>query len=352
MIMKKKVFIFIVVVMSALPVFAQVAKREVLFTMGPNEEIEMSEYLFRLKDNGVNFVCILNDTVSGEQSLIWNGERKVIDGDIYYVDMEDFNRSVYTYIGKDGEYIFANGHNYGPYKNVNTCMYNYEPVTGGRFVFSYEGSDRYVHDYDGKIYPLKDGRHEYKSLNKQHTLKVNYKYTTYILDGYEFTLPLPEGFVVKIYESFPMDIFVFNNGNCFIDIAGKAQDRWYSVRFFIKGHYVKELAEQELVDFEAGELAGYEKDPFINNPNRLFHEGDFDWVEDEEGEYHVAYEFVMNDRSDRHSFFANWKHDYVIIDGKHYGRSCPIDAKYDEENNRFIWFSIEGREIVRYTFQM
>ena len=350
--MKKKVFVFIVVVMSALPVFAQVAKREVLFTMGPHEEIYSNEYLFSLKDNGVNFVCVLRDTISYEETLIYNGERKVTDGYIHYVDMEDFNRSVYTYTGKDGEYIFANGHNYGPYKNVVICMYNYEPVTGGRFIFSYEGSGNYFHDYDGTIYPLKDGRYEYKSPNKQHTLKVNNDYTTYILDGYEFTLPLPDDF--KLNDAYfkyhnPFDIFVFNNGNCYTDVEGKT---YYHKRFFIKGHYVKELAEQELVDFEAGELAGYEKDPFINNPSRISHEDNFDWVRDEEGEYHVAYEFVMNDRSDRHSFFANWKHDYVIIDGKHYGRSCPIDARYDEENNRFVWFSIEGREIVRYTFQM
>ena len=362
MIMKKKLFVSIVVALFALPVLAQEARRDVLFVMGPHEEIYAEEYQFRLKANDVNYACVLYDTVSEEETLIYNGERKGTVEYVYYIDLNDFNRFVFTFSGKDGKYIFANGHNYGPYKEVRSDMYEREPMTSGRFVFSYEGSDIYVHDYDGKIYPLKDGRHEYKSLNKQHTLKVSNDYTTYTLDGYEFTLPLPENFEISTgyFEYYPVDIFVFNNGNCFIDIHGKTPETgYYSASFFVEGFYVKKLSDQR-VDFESGELAGSARDSFINkqnfenNPHSFsFSEDDYDYVENEEtGEYQVAYEFVMNDRSDRHSFFANWKHDYVIIDGKHYGRACPIEAKYDAENNRFIWFAIEGREVVRYIFQL
>lgn len=44
----------------------------------------------------------------------------------------------------------------------------------------------------------------------------------------------------------------------------------------------------------------------------------------------------------------SFKYNYVVVDGKKYGKTVPINAKWNEERKSFIWNVIEEKELVVY----
>ncbi len=62
-------------------------------------------------------------------------------------------------------------------------------------------------------------------------------------------------------------------------------------------------------------------------------------------------EIISDFSAETNNFNYTFKFNYVVIDGKKYGKSVPINAKWIEERKSFLWNSIEGKELVVYELQ-
>ncbi len=343
--MKKTFLIGILTIMLVLPSFSQKnkPKRQVLFTLERNEIIFEEEFAFQLNTKGSNFCCVVQDQSTYNTSIIWNGKRVAYDALLEYLDMKDFNNSVYTYNTKNGKYIHCKRKNYGPYTYVEPCMFNSEPKTSGRFKFSYDNKVIYIHDYDGEIYKLNEGRWTYSSPNKKHTLLIDKNYKHVTLDGIKYTLPLDKNFVeYGTKRDWPQNIFVLDNGICMIEIYGHISGKWKDYCFRINKGTIKELNPHEIIDMETGDITQYGQEPFKEYP---------DVIHDRWGVFDNP-NFIFNDPTDSHMFYSNWDYDYVLIDGEKYGQACPLNAIYDKKRNAFVWYALEGQQLVRYTFRL
>ena len=342
----------------AMPLVAQdlskKPERQELFSFGKNEVIYYDEYLFRLAGNSFNYACGVYDTVQDAMSLIINGGAKLKNGYISSLDPDDFSKSVYTYTAPEGGYISIDGRRYGPYKEVYSCLYADMPFTKGRFVFSMDGETYYVHDYDAKVYRCKDGRYEYGDVKFAPDFKSYSRY------GRKWTLPLPDDFELRKSDEYPMNIFSINERELLVVIRSK---NWNEYRFIINsfqidyGEYYDEIItvgdDYAIVYNKYEESVSTVKYEDMPEEDQLILAHEVEYKTDEQtGQGFPAYEFMFNDRTDSHWFFASWRNNYVSIDGVQYGQSCPIEAMYDENGNAFVWFSIEDGKMVRYTFKL
>ena len=62
------------------------------------------------------------------------------------------------------------------------------------------------------------------------------------------------------------------------------------------------------------------------------------------------YKITSNNKS--HTLYTDLKYDYVVIDGRSYGKAPAIKAWYDETKNSFVWNAWEGKELVLYEFKL
>lgn len=56
--------------------------------------------------------------------------------------------------------------------------------------------------------------------------------------------------------------------------------------------------------------------------------------------------------ADGHNFYVNYKYDYVVIDGQRFGKSAPFEYRYDEDKKAFIWYCLEGPNLVVYEYAL
>lgn len=136
---------------------------------------------------------------------------------------------------------------------------------------------------------------------------------------------------------------MFDDGTCFYEQSCQMNPQneydTETFQFFISPTAIKQLtAGKEYYDFDKHQVLPYKKDADYS--------GSIDYM------LWYSYNLTLQDKSKRHLFVANWKYDYVLIDGKKYGKHCPIYAFYDEDTNAFAWTTIEGNEIVLYTFDL
>jgi len=73
------------------------------------------------------------------------------------------------------------------------------------------------------------------------------------------------------------------------------------------------------------------------------------------GGYQPEFSVISNDS--KHQLIYNeepeekgvaFKYNYVVVDGKKYGKALPVTASWYEERKSFIWSSIEGKDFVAY----
>ena len=60
----------------------------------------------------------------------------------------------------------------------------------------------------------------------------------------------------------------------------------------------------------------------------------------------------LNSSNDEHLFRSTYQYEFVIIDGRPYGKAPAIQVDYDEKENAFIWTAIEGNELVVYEYKL
>lgn len=351
--MIKKYILLPLLLIAATFVYAQ-PQRQVLLTLKKGEILYYAEYASNMRINGHKFTCILNDTLNGKKIFIHNGERKVTASEIYaYIfNLDDFNKCIFEYSNNiDGTYkrqcyLSVYGETYGPYESISyyykpqKCYY-YEEETNinyalpHQFGFTLMGED-YFHYEDGSILNEEETRYEYQSPNKQHKIHIDHSRRFVTLDNRRFIIPIPmDGDCSKLDPK----VCLFDDGTCFYEQTCEMTSDIKTFQFFITPTAIKQLiAGKEYYDFDKHQVLPYKKDADYS--------GSIDYM------LWYSYNLTLQDKSKRHLFVANWKYDYVLIDGKKYGKHCPIYAFYDEDTNAFAWTTIEGNEIVLYTFDL
>lgn len=373
--MIKKYILLPLLLIAATFVYAQ-PQRQVLLTLKKGEILHLAEYASNMRIKGHKFTCILNDTLNNKEIFIHNGERKVTAAGIYIynINTDDFNKCVFEYdININGtlqNYLSVYGVNYGPYEhikyNYETNMYydDYRGMTNIGYALPHEFrftlmGEHYYHYEDGCILNAKETRYEYQSPNKQHKIHIDDSRSFVTLDDKKYIIPIPvDGY-------FPMDgdcsefnprVCLFDDGTCFYEqtcqMDPKNKYDTETFQFFITPTAIKQLtARKEYYDFDKHQVLPCKKN--ADYSGSIDYMG-WDYVgwDYKNNRYVATYNFTLQDKSKRHLFIANWKYDYVLIDGKKYGKHCPIDAFYDEDANAFAWTTIEGHEIVLYTFDL
>lgn len=369
--MIKKYILLPLLLIAATFVYAQ-PQRQVLLTLKKGEILYAGEYASNMRINGHKFTCILNDTLNNKEIFIHNGERKVTaDGiSIYNINTDDFNKCVFGYYNningtdKQQGYFSVYGVIYGPYEdiyyNCETNKFDYSGLTNidyalpHEFRFTLMGED-YYHYEDGSILNAKETKYEYQSPNKQHKIHIDNSRRFVTLDGKKYIIPIPMDIDCS---KFNPRVCLFDDGTCFYTQAyypyPDIEYMYETFQFLITPTAIKQLNRyKEYYDFDKHQVLPIKEYEYYSASidHMVWYYERLEW-EYKNNRPVRTYNFTLQDKSKRHLFIANWKYDYVLIDGKKYGKHCPIDAFYDKDANAFAWTTIEGHEIVLYTFDL
>lgn len=331
------------------------ARRTVLTTLGRNEIIWFNEYRKSLKGSGNRFFAIVNDTVTSVMTLIRDGERVVSAPEIYvpFYNPERPDDLVFVNVEGRDSYISICGRRYGPYQAVNTSRYD---AMQGRSLgeFYFMQMDRWFRqDPSGAVYPAEPydsrakGDQTYSCAGGRHTLRFADDGRTAIVDGSRVTLFAPGADEYFIARSVMLD-----DGRAVVEGYSRDSANGKSWKgFLLKGGstLVSYDPLTNVVDLSTGKLKPindfdtFDGDPY--SPFTLETRFDCYWNGNVP---HMKNEFVVQDPSHRHTLMADWRYDYVMVDGQRYGQACPVEAHFDERAREFVWTALEGRELVMY----
>ena len=269
--------------------------------------------------------------------------------------MDDFNKSIYEYTTDNGKYICIENEIYGPYEEIkyyadfrpktifgftNTTYFNRH-----RFYFTQMGEE-FIHDNDGTICKIGSFKSHYMSPNKMHECVVDISRRMVTIDNINYVLPIPVD--VELGDHNP-EICLFDDGTCYYENDYKYNGGALYC-FYITPSEVKAIdTDVEFFDLDTHEIKARSN---IDNYNEFADPHKFRYYLPEEvyssekGYWIFGYEFSLQDESKKHSFFAKWDYDYILIDGKKYNYHCPVDAFYDNKSNSFKWVSFENNQIV------
>lgn len=343
--------------------------KKVLASLKPNERLMLGEYTSNFYADTYNFMCLLYDSETGKKTIIYNGIRKITANDIdfYYIDLDDFNESIYKYTTDNGKYINIGNEICGPYEKIEYYADCWEktisifgPTFGhtntgyfNRHEFSFtQMGEEYIHDNDGTIYKNGSFKSHYMSPNKMHECVVDISRRMVTIDNINYVLPIPVD--VEPSDHNP-NICLFDDGTCYYEHDYKYNGGALYC-FYITPSEVKAIdTDVEFFDLDTHEIKARSS---ILNYNEFADPHKFRYYLPEEvylpekGYYIFGYDFSLQDESKKHSFFAKWDYDYILIDGKKYDYHCPVDAFYDNKSNSFRWVSFENNQIVMYNYSL
>lgn len=343
--------------------------KKVLVSLKPNERLMLGEYTSNFYADTYNFMCLLYDSETGKKTIIYNGIRKITANDIdfYYIDLDDFNKSIYEYTTDNGKYIHIENEICGPYEKIEyyaDCCKKAIPIWGdintgyfnrNEFSFTQMGEE-YIHYNDGTIYKIGSFKSHYMSPNKMHECVVDISRRMVTIDNINYVLPIPVD--VELYDSNPQ-ICLFDDGTCYYQHYFKNDGAYQGVTafgFYITPSEVKAIdTDVEVFDLDThkikalGNIQDYNE---YDDPHNFCYYLPKEVYLPEKGYYIFGWEFSLQDESRKHSLFAKWDYDYILIDGKKYNYHCPVDAFYDNKSNSFKWVSFENNQIVMYNYSL
>jgi hypothetical protein len=460
------------VILSFSSVFAQVGSpsRTVLHTLGKNEILYYDEYYTFQSTTKNGFSCVIEDTISHKQTLIFNS--KIIHTfhwlgrDIFEIDLSKENGYIFRYWESDKAFVNFRGKVEGPFESVTNELYDLDNPKKGMWKipeknnFFYKlGGDWYSY-YEGKAQMLVADEKNIDDTDKwngwstigEGTKKYlssvgnsSYKRDNILFDelivatrnnqnvAYVCLINGSKHVVIngKISEPYDKDCYISHNlngnnymynysknGKKFININGKSitvdcdDSDTPSGSISINGGYYYKYSKNEknylnvngktfgpydYIDwsidlFENGKFSFvYRKDDlyYVNN-NGIISKG-FLYVYDLEtkADGYIKYLFSMEDgwvyenlngqvkrtqdrkvgygkgtflpsiekykiqsKNKSHTLSVDMSYDYVVIDGRSYGKAPAIKAWYDETKNSFVWNAWEGKELVIYEMKL
>lgn len=362
----KQILMLLALLNSVCLSIAQNPSRTVLYTCGVNEEFYCYEYYSNMKVLGNKFACITKNKVNSKKSFVLNGETVVSanDLDVFWIDLTSKNKCIYSYSkADDRNYLSVEGITYGPYEGIryqqHACYFyrdgtpNLDLLYNKNLFYFKRMSKIFRHDNDGTIYECKgDGLWDaeednpvYKSTSGKHKAEFSMNYRLLNLDDVPYVMPIDVD--ADDNHTWLPKFAIDENGICIIRF-GLQIERQYSYPWVIvHDNSIECFNDKQYLDFVSMTLKESGSHLTTNQPRQL--ESIMKW---REGEWLNGIDISLQDKTNRHFFTANWNYDYVMIDDKKIGKSTPINAFYDENNNAFGWVTIEGRQLVLYSYKL
>lgn len=280
-----------------------------------------------------------------------------------YIYVNGDNYAYLGYIaGSANRSLFING-----IHEIDADVSNIVLNNNGDYAYSYYSSNNMSDEY-----LVKNGNIINKSTNIESLCLTDAGDIAYISNHKHLNLPFEKDTTDFEEESFlkyhDKDNYAFcfkKDGKWYVRIKGQADKGPYSIcegllvnkfgdyiyAFKDKSYHVKTNRSDygpfryaEIIDLsDEGEyIYDYYKDEntiyrSVNGTTKSF--------------YDIIYKGINLD-IDNHNFYSHYKYDYVVIDGKRVGNSAAIECRYDKKKNAFVWYSIEGRELVVYEYPL
>jgi hypothetical protein len=343
---------------------------------------ESGNYAYLYKENGKNYV-----NINGEESRGYD--------EVWYLHITENGNYAYAYNDSGAWYVKMNINGEDKSSRAYEKVLCLRFTESGKYAYWYKDNEKYHANVNGKesreydeipyyslrlaengncIYKYKENGKWYVNVNINGEDKSNggYDEINYIS---EVTASGNYAFECRKMERWHVNI----NGK-----DSRDYDRVRNLRLTESGNYAYKYQEngKEYVNVNGKESGGYNKVLNIE----LTEEGDYVFYYDnDEGKisknkngketetvylsgmggvsesYCLSFdnnrfnyfelEIYSTDR--KHSLsFSFFKYDYVVIDGKHYGKSPALYAWYDKTKHAFIWNAIEGKKLVIYEYKL
>ena len=372
-------------------------KRSVLLTLGQNESIWAGEYFAAQYFNENRFACIIYDDVKKSCTFVFNGKR------IITTDANDFSGSArnfsYLNIAEENGYVFyytkkENGVvnyyvNYkgtidGPFEDISLHANNsFRRPNGNITLTTLVKEYDYLYRLAERWYAHKDGKNKKvdfaESIYDYNSRKSSVNINGSISQRYDWVGD------VCLTESGKYAYCYENNGKYYANINGSISQGYDFVRYLCltesgKYAYSYESNGKRYANINSSISQGYDDIEYV----ALSDNGDYTYVSRKNGKIDLNHDgknkidfwgaiwttwmpvifnanpvyantyngIELSSINDEHSFFSDYKYEYVVIDGKRYGKSPALYAWYDTGKNVFVWNAVEGKDLVLYEHKL
>ena len=327
----------------------------------PNSRIYLAspvkeyDYLYRLagrwyahkdgKNKKVDFAEGINDYNSKKSSVNINGSISHYDGG-YDVCLTESGKYAYGYKSNGKCYVNINGDiSQGDDGVGDVCLtengkYAYRYYSNGKEYANINGDISQGYDGVGDVCLTENGKYAYRYYsNGKYYVNINGD----IRQGYDRV------YDVRLTESGKYAYSYESNGKWYANINGnisQGYDAVYSLTLSDNGDYTYVSRKNGKIDLnhdEKNKIDFWDAIwtrwmPVIFNANPVY-------ANNENG-------IELSSINDEHSFFSAYEYEYVVIDGKRYGKSPALYAGYDKGKNVFVWNAIEGKDLVLYEYKL
>jgi hypothetical protein len=345
---------------------------------GPYDDIddytftESGKYTYSYKDNDKYYVNINGSIVGGpyddidDYTFTESGKYAYSykDNDEYYVNIngsivgEPYDYIHYLTFTESGKYAYRYADNGKYYVNINGSIVgrlsdDYNPYIGyirltesGKYAYEYEDNDKYYVNINGSIVGGPYDDIDYLTLTESGKYAYRYKEN----DNDKWYVNVNGSTVGGSYDEYIYDLRLTESGK----YAYKYKDngKWYAN---INGSTVGPY--DYIGDLTLTEGGKYSYDFRKDRKNYINTNGvvtvDKAYRIFDTDNYEKALDLLdLTSKDGKHSFYSSYKYEYVVIDGRPYGKSPAINGWYNESKNAFIWNAVEGRELVVYEYKL
>jgi hypothetical protein len=267
------------------------------------DKIRYDELVRVTKNNViVAYICVIN----GNKYVVLNGVlSEPLDNVSEYSIQLNGRNYMYSYIKNKKKYLNVNGKSLeidcddNPYGEI---------LSNGTYYFSYTKKNKQFVNINGKVFG------PYNGMNYSTQLHENGKFA-FIFEKDNLFYLNNNGSISKGYP------YIFD--------LETQPDGFFKYNFSMEDGWVYENANGQIKKTQDRKI-GYGKGAFLPSIDK----------------------YVIQSKNKSHTLSIDLAYDYVVIDGKSYGKAPAIKAWYDETKNCFIWNSWEGKELVIYEFKL
>ncbi|MDR0606010.1 MAG: hypothetical protein LBG80_17110 [Bacteroidales bacterium] len=270
-----------------------------------NDKNKLSQQSFRYSENGKWYVNI-------------NGNPSRGYDEVYYLHFTESGKYIYRYRENGKEYVNING---SPSRGYD-YVFSLHLTESGKYAYCYKENGKYYVNING------DGISKYDNV---HDLQLT--------EGGKYAYSYVE------------------NGNLYVSINGKASRVCYNYDNDNEEHDAY-YAYNNIQLTESGFSFYFDKGTGKLFQNENGKEKETPYIEGGEAYWGLFYGHYNNSpynfssTNQAHEFYSICEYEYVVIDGKCYGKAPAIRAWYDKEKNAFIWNAVEGKELVVYEYKL
>ena len=301
-------------------------------------------------------------------SAITNGEKRSytdingiklktpLDTDSSLICSETLGENVACIFLRNGKkYFYYNGTISEPFDKNGE--YNGIELTENGYIYSFSKDNKNYLNFNGAIVPIFDGSsswdawagfvgtnggtyYTYKK-DKKNYITINGKtYGPY--DSF-----LYNSFIIHENGKFA---FVFGNGKKYYaninSVVSEGQSTIFAFSYFPDGKYEYSFCQKD------GWVYKNQNGTIVKTANRKTY-SPYSGTEIGNRYFNESIDkYEIKSSNNKHNLTTNIEYNYVVIDGRSYGKAAAISAWYDEALNSFIWNAWEENELVMYEFKL